>query len=104
MLDSPRIESVEHVRRAGADGQRERRAEELTVIVLQAAPQAGVRVQVLAKFNQHGGQFAQRRLRPDHGTIGKATLALLQQPPQVLGDIRQIFVGLARRARRTTGA
>ena len=104
MPDSPWIESAEHVRRAVADGQRERRAEELTVVVLQAAPQAGVRVQVLAKFHQHGGQFAQGLARPDHGTIGKAALALLQQPPQVLGNVRQIFVRLARRARRTTGA
>jgi len=52
VLNPPRIESVEQLHRAGAVRQREWRAEELTIAGFQAAPQTGVRVNVLPKLHQ----------------------------------------------------
>lgn len=103
MLNAPWIESRRRRRQVGVRGQGERRVEQLAVVAFQTAPQPGVRVQIFAKLDQDGGQLAQRLLRPDHGTIGKAALALLQHSAQFLGNLRQILVCAARRTRRAGG-
>lgn len=43
------------------------------------------------------GVRCQGELRPDHGMIRKAAVALLQQPPQLRSNARQVFVCAARR-------
>lgn len=43
------------------------------------------------------GVRCQGELRPDHGMIRKAAVALLQQPPQLRSNVRQVLVCAARR-------
>ena len=104
MLEPPGIKGRERRGRIKTNDQRQWSAKKLTVVALQAAPQAGVHMDILAKSHQRCSQFAHRLSGPNHGAIRKAALDLLQQAAQVLGEVGEVFVRSPRWKRRTVVA
>ena len=67
-------------------------------------PQAGIDVDVLAKFHEHGRQIVESMLWPYCGSVGPTALGFFQILPQILGDVWQVFIDPARGPRWPVGA